>query len=78
METSWPLWVVGGVFVLLGLLVAADPEEAREFFARQARFLFGDEAGRRYRAIPSSLFRFVGLVAVMVGFGFGVIAAGGG
>jgi len=76
-EAAWPLWIVAGVFTVFGLFVTADPEEARAFFARQARFLFGDEAHRRYERLPAALFRVMGMTMVAFGLVFGVLASRG-
>lgn len=76
MEPSWPLWVVGGALVLFGVVFAANPEESREFFARQARFPDGDRAAQRYRRLPAALFRMLALALVGVGIVFGCLAAG--
>ncbi|PZE77829.1 hypothetical protein [Curtobacterium sp. MCBD17_019] len=76
MEASWPLWVVGGAFVLLGVIFSADPKESREFFVRQVRFLYGDRAAQRYRRLPAGLFLALALAMVGVGILFGCFAAG--
>jgi hypothetical protein len=76
-EAAWPLWIVAGVFTVLGLLVTADPEEARAFFARQARFLYGDGAHRRYERLPAALFRVMGVTMVVFGLVFGILASRG-
>jgi hypothetical protein len=76
MGASWPLWIIGGAFVLLGVIFAADPEESRAFFARQIRFLHGDRAAQRYRRLPMALFRVLALALVLVGVVFGCFAVG--
>lgn len=76
MEAVWPLWILGGAFVLLGVIFAADPEESREFFARQVRFFHGERAAQRYRALPTGLFRAVALAMVATGTILGCFGAG--
>ncbi|PCN48770.1 hypothetical protein Csp2054_04085 [Curtobacterium sp. 'Ferrero'] len=75
-EAVWPLWVVGGAFVLVGVIFAAAPEEGREFFARQVRVFHGERAARRYRTLPTAVFRAVALGMVAVGIVLGSFAAG--
>ena len=76
MEAVCPLWVVGDAFVLIGVILAAAPEEGREFFARQVRGFHGERAARRYRALPTAVFRAVALGRVAVGIVLGCFAAG--
>jgi uncharacterized protein YjeT (DUF2065 family) len=64
------------VFVLLGVIYAAAPEEGREFFARHVRAFHGERAAQRYRALPTALFRAVALGMVAVGVVLGCLAAG--
>lgn len=76
METSWPLWIVGAAFVLIGVVFAADPRQTREFFARHVRTMRGDQAAQRYRRLPAGLFRALALAMIVAGILFGCLAAG--
>lgn len=76
MEATWPLCVVAGTSVVLGVVFLGDPAETRDFFARLARSVQGDAAGERFRRMPPGLYRALALMMVVAGLGFGLIAAG--